>query len=223
MKLAVSLGAAAICLAQVALAVGPTGDTLETANEEVRVKAENFEDKEVQDLLTPNNLDPGVSFRCGMFYAPKQAGKKPKAKIFILPKRFMIEPATFAEYNITGTDNLSCDTLKDGEGNDPMNVYCYKLFEKFVENNKMDSPSKVRDPKGYSMGDDLCEYLTKVGVPKTKAPPNKNFPKGIQVGFYYNKCTDKLWYDTKLRMTETVCCKCQGDCTDADTLKYSGC
>ena len=59
MKLAVSLGAAAICLAQVALAVGPTGDTLETANEEVRVKAENFKDKEVQDLLTPNNLDPG--------------------------------------------------------------------------------------------------------------------------------------------------------------------
>ena len=57
----------------------------------------------------------------------------------------------------------------------------FPQFDAFVQNNNMTSPSKVRDPKGYSMGDDLCEYLTKVGVPKTKAPPNKNFPKGIQV------------------------------------------
>ena len=54
-------------------------------------------------------------------------------------------------------------------------------FDEFVQNNNMTSPSKVREPKAYSMGDDLCEYLTKVGVPKAKVPPNKNFPKGIQV------------------------------------------
>ena len=26
----------------------------------------------------------------------------------------------------------------------------------------------------------------------------------FQVGFYYNKCNDKKWYDTKLRMNSTV-------------------
>lgn len=225
MKLVVlgSLGAALLSLAQVAFA--QSGETLETSNndggEEVRVKASNFKDQRVKDLLTPNNLSPEVSFRCGMFYAPKQEGRKPKAKIFILPKRFKIEPATFAEYNITGGDDLSCgNNIPDTEPNKPMDQYCFKLFEKFVQNNDMSSDSKVRDPKKYTMGDDLCEYLTKVGVPKNKAPPNKNFPKGIQVGFYYNKCTDKQWYDTRLRMTQTVCCKLD---EAGDVLKYSGC
>ena len=62
-----------------------------------------------------------------MFYSPKQEGAKPKAKIFILPKRFKIEGATFAEYDIPGGDSLSCDSLADGEGNDPINSYCYKV------------------------------------------------------------------------------------------------
>ena len=71
-------------------------------------------------------------------------------------------------------------------------------FEKFVNNNNMKSASKVRDPKKFSMGDDLCEYLTKVGVPKNKAPPNKNFPKGIQVSSYYSLAKFALQFRSKV-------------------------
>ena len=45
----------------------------------------------------------------------------------------------------------------------------------------MGSKSQVRDPAKYTMGDDFCDYLTKVGVPKKKAPPNKKYPEGIRV------------------------------------------
>jgi len=200
------------------LAMAQTGNDLEVKNEEVRVKAENFEDKKVKDLLTPNNLTADVSFRCGMFYSPKKVGAKPKAKIFILPKRFKIEKATFDEIKDIEYSGKTCADMKDGEPQPDMDKYCFALFKKFVENNNMETGSKVRDPKAFRMGDDFCEYLTKVGVPKERAPPNKNFPKGIQVGFYYNKCNDKKWYDTKLRMTENVCCKIGGD-----TLVYDAC
>ena len=37
---------------------GPSGDKLEQEGDEVQVKASNFNDTRVQDLLTPNNLDP---------------------------------------------------------------------------------------------------------------------------------------------------------------------
>ena len=62
-----------------------------------------------------------------MFYSSKQEGAKPKAKIFILPKRFKVDGATFAEYDIPGGDSLSCDSLAVGEANDPINSYCYKV------------------------------------------------------------------------------------------------
>jgi len=182
---------------------------------------EEIEDPVVRDLLTANDLPKNVSFRCGMFYSPNKVGAKPKAKIFILPKRFKIENATFEEFKDAKglySGNTCDDGIEDGKPQFEMEKYCFGLFKKFVENNNMKSGSKVRDPVKHSMGDDFCEYLTKVGVPKDKVPPNKKFPKGIQVGFYYNKCNDKKWYDTTLRMEETVCCK-----LDGDTLKYNAC
>ena len=33
------------------------------------------------------------------------------------------------------------------------------------------------------------------------------FPDGLEIGFYYNVCTDKSWYDTELRAPVRVCCK----------------
>ena len=42
------------------------------------------------------------------------------------------------------------------------------------------------------------------------------FPKGLQIGFYYNVCTDKTWYDTELRGPKNVCCKTR-------TKKFAGC
>ena len=61
--------------------------------------------------------------------------------------------------------------------------FLYFQFKKFTDNNDMDTGSKVRDPKKYAMGDDLCEYLTKVGIPKRALPPNakKGTENGIQV------------------------------------------
>lgn len=202
------------------LAKAQTGDDLEVKDEEVRVKAENFENEAVRDLLTPNDLTPDVSFRCGMFYSPNKVGAKPKAKIFILPKRFKIEKATFEEFETSKGlySGKTCEDIQEGEPQLEMDKYCFGLFQRFVEKNNMLSGSKVRDPTKHRMGDDFCEYLTKVGVPKENLPPNKRFPKGIQVGFYYNKCNDKKWYDTTLRMEETVCCK-----LDGDTLKYNAC
>jgi len=203
---------------------GPSGDKLEQEGDEVQVKASNFNDTRVQDLLTPNNLDPLESFRCGMFYSPPTVGDKPRAKIFILPKRFKIEKSTFEVIKDLDWTGGTCDTLKDGQPDDSMDQYCYTLFKKFTDNNDMDTGSKVRDPKKYAMGDDLCEYLTKVGIPKRALPPNakKGTENGIQVGFYYNKCNDKKWYDTKLRMNSTVCCsKCETCKGKADWQAYT--
>ena len=65
--------------------------------------------------------------------------------------------------------------------------FLYFQFKKFTDNNDMDTGSKVRDPKKYAMGDDLCEYLTKVGIPKRALPPNakKGTENGIQVTASY--------------------------------------
>jgi len=194
---------------------------IETSEEnEVKIDTDRFKDPKIKDLLTPNNLASDVSFRCGMFFSPNEVGEKPKAKVLILPKRFKVEAATFDEYE--GAKALyngeTCSDLTDGEPQEAMDKYCHILFSGFVERQNMLSKSQVRDPDKYRMGDDFCEYLTKVGVPRNRVPPNQKFPKGIQVGFYYNKCDDKKWYDTELRMTETVCCKLEGD-----ELKYNAC
>ena len=47
-------------------------------------------------------------------------------------------------------------------------------------------------------------------------PGHPRFPKGLQIGFYYNVCTDKTWYDTELRGPKNVCCKPR-------TKKFAGC
>jgi len=194
------------------VAMAQTGDDIQTKDEEVKIDKDRFKDEKIKDLLTPNDLEPDVSFRCGMFYSPENGdqpidGAKPKAKIFILPKRFKVEKATFDEFEGIEYSGKTCSDMADGEAQSDIDQYCNKLFTGFVDRQKMGSKSQVRDPAKYTMGDDFCDYLTKVGVPKKKAPPNKKYPEGIRVGFYYNKCNDKTWYDTKLRMTETVCCK----------------
>ena len=28
----------------------------------------------------------------------------------------------------------------------------------------------------------------------------------LQIGFYYNMCSDKTWYDTGLRLPQNLCC-----------------
>jgi len=208
--LAVVIGLAGVAIAQ-------TGNDIETQDEEVKIDKDRFKDKKIKDLLTPNNLEPDVSFRCGMFYSPKVVGAKPKAKIFILPKRFEITKATFDEFKDIEYTGKTCTDMEDGKPQSDIDRYCFKLFSGFVERQNMGSKSQVRDTTKYTMGDDFCDYLTKVGVPKDKVPPNKNFPNGIEVGFYYNKCNDKKWYDTTLRMTETVCCKVDGN----DILRYN--
>merc|ERR1711962_716171 len=185
---------------------------------------EGFDDPRIRDLLTANDLSKNVSFRCGMFYAPESGDvikpeAKPKAKIFILPKRFKIEKATFDEVKDIEYSGKTCSDMTNGKPEEDMEKYCTALFQKFVENNNMETGSKVRDPKAHTMGDDFCEYLTKVGVPIKRAPPNKKYPDGINVGFYYNKCNDKKWYDTQLRMTEKVCCSISGDTLVYDASK----
>ena len=40
-------------------------------------------------------------------------------------------------------------------------------------------------------------------------PGHPRFPNGLKIGFYYNVCTDKRWYDTEIRAPERVCCKPQ--------------
>jgi len=207
--LALVVGLAGVVMAQ---------NEIQTNDDEVKIDKNRFKDKKVQDLLTPNNLDPGVSFRCGMFYSPNEVGAKPKAKIFILPKRFLIAKSTFDNFKDIEYSGKTCDDMKDGEPQSEIDQYCFKLFKAFVDRQKMGSKSQMRDPEKYTMGDDFCDYLTKVGVPKDKTPPNKKYPNGIQVGFYYNKCNDKKWYDTTLRMDNTVCCK-----LDGDNLVYNAC
>jgi len=207
----------------VSMATAQTGDNIDqTEDNEVKIDVDRFKDKNIKDLLTPNNLEPDVSFRCGMFFSPNEVGAKPKAKVLILPKRFKIEAATFEDDAlIKGKIEYSgktCSDMTDGEPQPDMDKFCHKLFQGFVDRQTMTSKSQVRDPDLYRMGDDFCEYLTKVGVPKDKLPPNQRFPNGIQVGFYYNKCNDKKWYDTTLRMTQTVCCK-----VDGEDLKYNAC
>ena len=72
------------------------------------------------------------SFRCGMFYSPPTVGDKPRAKIFILPKRFKIEKSTFEVIKDLDWTGGTCDTLKDGQPDDSMDQYCYTLVRLFL-------------------------------------------------------------------------------------------
>merc|ERR1719322_340610 len=165
--------------------------------------AEGQTDPRVKDLLTPNNLDPGVSFRCGMFYSGLEYDKKPKAKIFILPKRF---PTT-------------CPRQPEELG--PVEAKCVELFKVFLERNTLVTPSKVRDPKIDSLGDDLCTLLATKKL--RKLPPNKFFPDGIAIGFYFNACKSKKWWDTRLRMEANLCCYKDESAPEKHQYKYCPC
>ena len=70
----------------------------------------------------------------------------------------------------------------------------------------MRSPS--RRNKGNTIGDDLCQTLKNAGMKRVPGPghPNPKFVDGIQVGFYYNVCTDSSWYHTGLDVNEKACC-----------------
>ena len=66
-----------------------------------------------------------------MFYSPPTVGDKPRAKIFILPKRFKIEKSTFEVIKDLDWTGGTCDTLKDGQPDDSMDQYCYTLVRLF--------------------------------------------------------------------------------------------
>ena len=67
----------------------------------------------------------------------------------------------------------------------------------------------------YRMGDDLCELVS--NKTKIRSLPNRRFRKGLTVGFYYNSCGEKTWYDTEMRMPMNVCCDRDEKYVDCET------
>ena len=68
--------------------------------------------------------------------------------------------------------------------------------------------SGSRKRPGFRIGDDLCATLKEdAKVVRLPGPGHPRFPEGLEVGFYYNVCSDSKWYDTQLRAPTNVCCK----------------
>merc|ERR1712226_90727 len=149
-----------------------------------RAQTPTTKGESLDTVLVANDIPDDKSFRCGIFFAGKKLGDKPRLKIYILPKRW----------------EATCDAPKPEE----YKKFCYDLFEGFSKFVGWDSPSR-RDPEGgRTIGDDLCRLLRKrAGFRKL---PNKKFPEGVEVGFYYNSCEDKKWYDTEFRLPPNICC-----------------
>ncbi|TRY72302.1 hypothetical protein TCAL_03423 [Tigriopus californicus] len=140
------------------------------------------EGQDLTDLETVNGLEETESFRCGVFFSGKNKGDKPRMKIFIIPKRF----------------ETSCPAKNPKE----YEKYCGDLFNKVKSKITWRTPSKKRS--GFNVGDDLCALVKKeAGIRKL---PNKRFPRGLEVGFYYNYCSDITWYDTGNRIKTNLCC-----------------
>merc|ERR1711962_1639022 len=157
-KFVIQSGLLVLLSAELALAIkflDENGKELPKLDGTLEVDLESYEDPKIRDLLTANDLSKNVSFRCGMFYAPESGHvikpeMKPKAKIFILPKRFKIEKATFDEVKDIEYSGKTCSDMTNGEPEEDMEKYCTALFQKFVENNNMETGSKVRDPKAHT-------------------------------------------------------------------------
>lgn len=150
-------------------------------------------DDDIKDLTKDNGLDLSQSFRCGLFFAG-EAGAKPKETLYILPKLFPAEcPA-------------------DDKGDQSFNTFCTNIFNKMSKKITYETPSiyQVRADEGFSIGDDICGLLKRDhGVINVgEENKSKKFPEGLEIGFYYNSCGNKLWTDTTLRHPEgPICCK----------------
>lgn len=164
----------------------------------------------VQELLTTNNLTEKESFRCGVFFAGKELKDKPFEKIYILPKRFPINASYYQEDDSSLPKQYASDAscpIKNAYGTveEPSvhNNTCWNIFYDVVNKLRLEHDSFARN-KGKSIGDDMCNTLIKLGI--QRLPPNIRFKDGIPIGFYYNTCTDKTWYDTGLRLPQQLCC-----------------
>lgn len=182
-------------------------------NNKVEIDEKGQIDKDsdaVKDLLTENNLAPESSFRCGIFFAGKKTKDKPFEKLFIIPKRFPVN-ATLGDddgkvFEPKRYSNDVCP-INDpyGAGRDgfsAQNGTCFFIFRHVVTKMKLEHDSFQND--GKKVGDDICKKVVELGI--KKLPPNKRFKKGIEIGFYFNQCTDRKWYDTSLRMPQRLCC-----------------
>jgi len=162
-----------------------------------------------------NNLDPNESFRCGVFFAGKKYKDKPFEKLFILPKRFPINQTYINDDQTSENDSklpkryspdAACpikNPYGTAEYQSVHNDTCFNLFNGVVRRMKLEHDSFDGNP-GKTIGDDTCAKLVKLGI--KRLPPNKRFKKGVPIGFYYNTCTDKNWYDTGLRLPQNLCC-----------------
>jgi len=172
----------------------------------------------VKDLLIDNGLDETVSFRCGVFFAGKKYRDKPFDKLFILPKRFPINQTYInADRTTTSQDDSKLPKRYSNDASCPIkspygtaefpsvhNDTCFNLFNGVTRRMKLEHDS-FDGNEGKTIGDDTCQKLVDLGI--KRLPPNKRFKKGVPIGFYYNTCTDKTWYDTGLRLPQMLCCK----------------
>jgi len=73
----------------------------------------------------------------------------------------------------------------------------------------LEGPSlkKDRRAEGFSIGDDICQFL-KVNV---KAPfvgkRSKKFPEGLNIGMFSNACGDKTWTNSENDYGDRICCR----------------
>jgi len=165
----------------------------------------------VKSVLTANNLAPEVSYRCGIFFAGRKVKDKPSEKLFILPKRFPVnrtlgdddgkifEPKVYTNDVCPIKDPYGADRWYGGSA---QNATCFFIFRHVVRKMKLEHDSF--DNEGKSIGDEMCKKVVDLGI--QRLPPNKRFKKGIEIGFYFNQCLDRKWYDTSLRMPQRLCC-----------------
>merc|ERR1712038_1484670 len=146
-------------------------------------------DESLKGLLVNNSLAEENSYRCGVFYAGDEPGDVPRFTVFVLPKRFEMDCAKDPE-------EQKAEAKKE----------CTELFRVILTKVQMESGSRKRP--GKRIGDDLCSILKdKAKMKRLPGPGHPRFPDGLEIGFYYNVCTDKSWYDTELRAPVRVCCK----------------
>jgi len=166
----------------------------------------------VKELLKENNLTETVSFRCGIFFAGKNLKDKPFEKLFIIPKRFPVNrtlgdgDGEILEPKVYSNDVCPLNDDPYGSarsyGGSAQNQTCFFIFRHVVRKMKLEHDSFKYE--GKRVGDDICKRVVELGI--KRLPPNKRFKKGIEIGFYFNQCTDKMWYDTSLRMPQRLCC-----------------
>merc|ERR1711994_434580 len=146
-------------------------------------------DESLKGLLVNNSLAEENSYRCGVFYAGDEPGDVPRFTVFVLPKRFEMDCAKDPE-------EQTAEAKKE----------CTELFRVILTKVQMESGSRKRP--GTRIGADLCSILKdKAKMKRLPGPGHPRFPDGLEIGFYYNVCTDKSWYDTELRAPVRVCCK----------------